>query len=258
MKQQNDPSHPRQSWSKTHRGSNFTLIELLVVIAIIAILAALLLPALRSAMEKGRSISCLSNLKQFGTCEAIYQNTFNDYIVPPFVRTGSGAPHIIVHKYHWDYYFGKNILNLPTTSTGEPTPNSWKNFQCPSDSRKFTSTSARSYSMIDYYGNITGYVPLRSHNFKIPSKCGFIADNDYLDPASISCCGYANTSYGLPYFLNSAEIGRTHNPRKTNMLMFDGHAATVSFLKNTTIYYTSSNKPRRSAGEAELLYYTNL
>lgn len=45
---------------------SFTLIELLVVIAIIAILSALLLPALRSAREKGRSIRCVSNLKQCG------------------------------------------------------------------------------------------------------------------------------------------------------------------------------------------------
>jgi prepilin-type N-terminal cleavage/methylation domain-containing protein/prepilin-type processing-associated H-X9-DG protein len=66
----------------------FTLIELLVVIAIIAILAALLLPALARSKERTKTAVCLNNLKQMATCWHLYTLDNNDLLVPNNSVTG--------------------------------------------------------------------------------------------------------------------------------------------------------------------------
>ncbi len=85
----------------------FTLIELLVVIAIIALLAALLLPALKTARESGRRAACLNNTRQLAVALMSYAGDYRSWFPPPDAAMlvtnagGSGTSTVVRDRHYW-------------------------------------------------------------------------------------------------------------------------------------------------------------
>ena len=200
----------------------FTLIELLIVVAIIAILAAMLLPALNTARSKAYSIKCISNMRQIGLGISQYVTDYKEYF-----PTSDASP-------HWTKKTASYVQGKVPASGAE-----WRKsiYTCPAD-RHLPKCSGVNEVHISYgystffahhrtSGGMTYEWPVKLPVITRPSEnllalcCEFLRNNPVTDE-QLDANGH--------YVATRLEGSSWHSASKSNVLMVDGGVRQVPYL----------------------------
>ena len=249
---------------KTSRKHTFTLIELLVVIAIIAILAAMLLPALTQARERAKTTTCVNILKNYGTANAFYADANQDMIVPIFVPGRAGDEGFWSRNAQFRRFVGEsNPSNAIFVGNKTEVP---KLFCCPKATRVWVGGASdsnlyspqASYGMspeesLNLYNYNNSWLHLRnSRNMGIAVKLGRVknasgrllfADSNGMVVQNNSCT-LANSIQKRDTTANFNAVMFRHSDQ-ANVLMMDGHVETRTEGNLRVTETNNMNDPNR-------------
>jgi prepilin-type processing-associated H-X9-DG protein len=212
------------------------------VIAVIAILASLLLPALRSAREKSKTIACGANQRQIGQCLVFYVTDFNGYFPPVYYYDGANMKDSYAMTFATLGYF-------PARNTSGSVPYGFEKtiFECPSGRKElapsapssrydqagagaFRAGRSNTSAYVDNWYGINGcsvksaLVPFNSY----PTSDGFNFLHRIQEFKETSKFVFLFDGLNFNFIWVPARLNLRHDRWTSNLLFFDGHYATYS------------------------------